>query len=184
MSEITIARRYAQALYEEAEQHQCTERVDEDVAAIATGLDDSRDLVRFFESPVISREKKASIVQSLFAERLQSVTLHFLQLLVEKRRENIFPVIVSAYRSLRDDQQGIAEAFVRTAQAMSEAEEQSIADALETLTGRRIRLQIEVDPELIGGIVIRVGDTVYDGSVVQQLRSLRRRMEQGSFLNN
>jgi len=141
-------------------------------------------LIRFFESPVISREKKAAIVKTLFAERLQPIMLHFLLLLVEKRREYIFPLIVTAYQSLRDEHMGVSEAHIRSAKTMSEAEQKNVTTALEALTGRRIRLQVEVVPDLIGGIVIRVGDTVYDGSVVQQLRSLRHRMERGSFQNN
>ena len=184
MSEITIARRYAQALYLEAEQNRSIEAVDEDVVAITTGLADSRELVRFFESPVISREKKATTVKALFAARLQPIMLHFLLLLVEKRREYIFPSIVTAYQALRDDHMGVSEAHVRSAKPMSAGEQKNVKTALEALTGRHIRLQVEIVPDLIGGIVIRIGDTVYDGSVVQQLRSLRHRMERGSFQNN
>ncbi len=184
MSEITIARRYAQALYEAAEEAGRVEQVDADVAAIQAGLDASRELRRFFGSPVISREKKRAVVEKLFGGRVEPVTLRFLQLLVEKRREALFPTVVKAYGALRDERLGIVEAKARTAQPLTDDEERALAQALEKMTGRRIRMDVAQAPELIGGVVIRVGDTVYDGSVRHQLESLRERLEHGSFLNN
>ena len=184
MSEITVARRYAQALYEEAERVGRTEHVDADVALIRDSLDASRDLVLFFESPVISRKKKQAVVTTLFEPRVEPTTLRFLQLLVEKRREDLFPIVVQSYRTLRDEHLGIVEATARVAQPLSADEEKDLAQSLEKMTGRRIRLSVVPEPGLIGGMVIRVGDTVYDGSVRHQLASLRERLEQGSFLNN
>lgn len=184
MSELTVARRYAQALYEAARQEGQTEQVDADVALIRDSLDGSRELVRFFESPVIPREKKLAVVRALFGERVQPTTLHFLQLLVEKRREALFPDVVAAYRALRDEQLGIVEAGARVARPLTEAEEKSLAQALEALTGRRVRLRVALDEALLGGVVIRVGDTVYDGSIRHQLTTLRERLEHGAFLNN
>ncbi|MFQ5570786.1 MAG: ATP synthase F1 subunit delta [Rhodothermales bacterium] len=184
MNNLTIARRYAQALYEEAARAQCVDGVDEDIALIRDALGGSRELVRFFESPVISREKKESVVQSLFAERVQPTTLRFLRLLIGKKREELFPDVVRAYHALRDEQVGIVEAQVRVAYPLSEQEETQLAQALERMEGRRIRLHVELDAGLLGGLVVRIGDTVYDGSVSHQLTSLRERMELGSAMLN
>lgn len=184
MSNLTIARRYAQALYAEAEREQRVEQVDEDIEVIRAALEGSRDLVLFFESPVISRLKKEGVVQALFGSRVQLTTLNFLRLLIEKRRENLFPEVVLAYRQLRDGQLGIVEARARVAHPLSDVEVQSLTQALEQMAGVRVRLQVEQDPTLIGGVVVRVGDTVYDGSVRHQLATLRERMERGSILMN
>ncbi len=179
MSSLTIARRYARALSEEATREAHIDAVDQDIDLIRDALDASHDLVRFFESPVISRQKKEAVVKTLFAERVQQTTLNFLRLLIEKKREALFPDVVRAYRLLRDAQEGILEARARLAHVLSEDEEKTLRQALERLTGKRIRLSATQDPTLIGGLVVRVGDTVYDGSVRHQLASLRERMGAG-----
>ncbi len=184
MSNFTIARRYARALYEEAERTGRLESVDDDVALIRDALEASSELVRFFESPVIPRPKKEAVVQALFAERVQPTTLDFLRLLVEKQREDLFPDVVRAYRELRDAQRGIVEARARAAFPLSEAEQTRLAQALEAMTGVGIRLHVEQDAGLLGGLVVRIGDTVYDGSVRHQLASLRERMELGAYAGN
>ena len=184
MTQSPVARRYAQALYDEAQRRERVEAVDQDIDLLRETLDASRELVLFFESPIISREKKEAVVQELFKERVQPTTLHFLRLLVEKKREGLFPEVVRAYRALRDDQKGIVEARARTAHPLSEEDEQALAQALERLSGQRVRLQVDQDPGLIGGVVVRVGDTVYDGSVRHQLASLRERLEHGALATN
>ena len=184
MTNQTVARRYAQALYEEAAREQRVERIDEDIALVREALEASRELVIFFESPVISRRKKEAVVEALFAERVEPSTLRFLHLLIGKKREALFPDVVRAYRALRDEQLGIVEARARVASPLSEDEERVLAQALERLTGARVRLNIEQDAGLLGGLVVRIGDTVYDGSVRHQLASLRERMEYGSYAAN
>ncbi len=184
MKNLTVARRYAQALSEEAAQAQRLDAVDADIALIDAALDASRELVRFFESPVIPREKKEAVVQALFGERVQPTTLRFLRLLIEKKREVLFPEVVRAYGALRDAQRGIVEARAKVAFPLNEAEQAHLTAALERMTGARIRLHVEQDPALVGGLVVRIGDTVYDGSVRHQLASLRERMELGAYVGN
>lgn len=184
MTNSTVARRYAQALYEEAEREQQVEQVDTDVDLIRETLDGSRDLVAFFQSPIISREKKEAVVQSLFAESLRKTTYNFLRLLIEKKREALFPDVVRAYQDLRDEQRGIMEAQAKVAYPLSESEEQTLVQALEKLSGSQVRLNVQEDRTILGGLVVRMGDTVYDGSVRNQLANLRERMELGSIAMN
>ena len=179
-----VARRYAKALYEEAVHTSKTDVVDEDMRLIRRSLDDSRELGNFFASPLISREKKESVVRELFEGRVDRLTLTFLTLLVKKQREDLLPSIVSAYVSMRDEQLNVAEARVRTAEPLDEAAEKKLATALGAMTGKTVRLKVVEDKSLIGGVVIRIGDTVYDGSVQHQLERLRERMEVGSYLLN
>jgi F-type H+-transporting ATPase subunit delta len=182
MTPLTVARRYAHALYQEAERDGRTAQVDEDVAFLQDSFESSRQLVTFFESPIFSREKKEAVIRELFEERVQPLTFRFLMLLLEKSREDIFPATVRAYRELRDEQLNIAEATVRAAQPLSAEEEAKLVRSLEHMTGKRIRIRTEQDASLIGGVVIRVGDTVYDGSVRHQLDTLRERMERTALM--
>lgn len=183
MADITVARRYAQALYEEADTSGQTAAVDEDVDVIRASLEGSRELVLFFESPIIAREKKEAVVKELFGDRLRPLTVQFLDLLIEKGREDLFPDVVHAYRELRDRQLGVVEARARTAHPLGEAERARLVEAVERMTGRRVRLKVTHDPSLIGGVVIRVGDTVYDGSVRHKLASLREQLVHGVSAN-
>lgn len=180
MSEITIARRYAQALNEQAAQAGVLEQVDADIDLINSALADSRELRSFFSSPIISREKKAEVVKGLFAERIQKVTMTFMALLVDKRREGIFPTVVSSYRELRDEQLGMTAVSVRTAYELSDEDRSALEVELRSLTGKQVRLETKVDTSIMGGIVIRVGDTVYDGSITNQLATLRERLQSGA----
>jgi F-type H+-transporting ATPase subunit delta len=180
MSEITIARRYAQALNEQAAQSGVLDQVDADIELIRESLADSRELRAFFDSPIISREKKADVVKALFGERIQTVTMNFMGLLVEKRREGVFPSVVSSYRELRDDQLGTTAVSVRTAYELSEEDQNALVNELKSLTGKQVRLETKVDASIMGGIVIRIGDTVYDGSITNQLATLRERLQRGA----
>lgn len=184
MSDLIIARRYARALNEDAQQAGVLDAVDADMDMIRESLEQSHDLVRFFQSPIISREKKQAVVESLFAEKVSPNTLRFMGLLVEKKREGLLSKILAAYRALRDEQQGVVEAHVKTALPLSDEEAQTLTAALEKLTEQKVRLDVERDPALVGGLVIRVGDTVYDGSVRNKLANLREQLEHGTLHTN
>ena len=180
MSEITIARRYAQALNEQAAQAGVLDQVDVDIQLISDALADSRELRDFFGSPIISREKKGVVVKELFGDRLQQITLTFLSLLVEKRREDVFPAVVTSYRELRDTELGIIAVTVRTAHELSDEDKEALMQAMKSLTGKEVRLETRVDTSILGGVVIRVGDTVYDGSISNHLATLRERLQSGA----
>lgn len=180
MTPLSVARRYAQALYQEAEQEGQIAQVDEDILLVRESLEQSRDLVNVFASPVISREKKEAIIKALFEKRIRPLTFRFLMLLLEKNREDSFSAVVLAYTDLRDKHLNIEGAVARSAFSLSDGEKKSVEKALADMTGKRIRLRTEIDPSLIGGIVIQVGDTVYDGSVRNQLALLRERMERNT----
>lgn len=181
---MVVARRYARALYEDAEAVSKTSAVDDDMTLVSDALDASDELARFFRSPVISRDRKKQIARSLFADRVDELTLDFLEMLVRKQREDIFPRIADAYRVLRNEQLGVVEATARSARDLSVEEQEELATSLGRLTGKKVKLHVETDERLIGGVVIRVGDTVYDGSVRHQLNTLRDQMQVGAVSLN
>lgn len=168
-----VARRYAQALTEEAQKAGSLDAVDADVALLTETLGGSRDLRQALTSPVVSHPKKLAVLESLFGPRVSDLTLRFLRLLVEKQRDGQIPSILDAYRTLRDERTGTVEADVRSAKPLSADEADRLKAALESRTGKTIRLRITPDPALIGGLVVRVGDVVYDRSVRHQLDQLR-----------
>ena len=168
-----VSRRYAQALTEEAQKAGSLEAVDADVALLTETLDGSRELRLALTSPVVSSEKKGAVLQSLFGDKLSDLSLRFLTLLVEKQRDDQIPAILDAYRALRDERTGTVEATVRTAKPMSADERDRLQAALEARADATVRMRVEIDAALIGGLVVRLGDTVYDRSVLHQLQTLR-----------
>lgn len=179
MSNLAIARRYALALGESAAEKDRTERVDEDVDLIRESLEASPELERFFQSPVVPRAKKTAVVRELFGPRIDGITLDFLLLLVEKRREGMVKRIMAAYRLLRDEQQGFVSVVARSARPIGPEEKARLTESVARITDSNVRLETQVDESLIGGIVLRVGDTVYDGSVTNKLAALRERLRTG-----
>lgn len=175
-----VARRYAQALADEAARQDVLRGVDEDMAMVRESLDGSPELERFFRSPVIGRDKKKAVTRQLFEERVQPLTHRFLQLLVDKERETELAAMAVAYRALRDEQRGIVEVQVRTATSLTTVERERLSARLGRMTGKDVRLNVREDASLMGGLVVRVGDTVYDGSVRHQLETLRERLTQNT----
>lgn len=172
------ARRYALALTEEAEQAGQAAAVDADVVLLGETLANSRELTLLFQSPVVPRDKKEAVLKALFESRVSPLTMRFLHLLVSKQREALIPAVVEAVRVLRDTTTNTVEALVRTARPLSEADEARLTAGLEARSGSTVRLRVEVEPDLIGGLVVRLGDVVYDRSVRHQLETLRGQLAQ------
>lgn len=183
MSQQTIARRYARALYEYAEEQGVTHSVDGDIRVIREAVRASRELERFFESPIVSRERKRAVVRALFSEHVSEPTIRFVEMLVDKRREGLFVAVADAYLALRDEVLGMVEVSVRTARPLDAEAEKAIGTRMGELTGKDTRLAVTLDPALMGGIIVRVGDMVYDGSVQGRLESLRDRLVHGTVAN-
>jgi F-type H+-transporting ATPase subunit delta len=183
MSQRTVTRRYAQALYEEANRTDQVDTIDADIEVLLDALDASDELVRFFESPVIPQDKKRDVIRALFEDNVSALTLRFLLLLLEKDRETMTQPIAERYQRLRDEQQNIVEVEARVAHALNEEARTQLTDALEDMLDQRVRLNVSEDESLIGGVVVRIGDTVYDGSVQNQLANLHDRLRENTSVS-
>lgn len=181
MSERTIARRYATALHDQADETGTLEAVDDDVLMLRRSLESNRELSRFFESPVIPQEKKEDVIQTLLDGRVESLLVQFLRLLVQKDRETMTKAILDQYQTLRDEQRGIVDATVQVARPLTDENRDALVSALEEQTGQSVRLHLEEEPDLIGGLVVQIGDYVFDGSVRNQLTSLRGRLRDAAL---
>ena len=173
MTHQAVVRRYAQALYEEARREP---RVAEDMKLLRASLEASRDLNLCLESPVIARKKKLSVLEALFSERLRPLSMRFLRLVLVRKRENLLRAITHAFQERKDKESGILSADARVSLTLSTEEESRLQAVLERKLDKRIRLRTARDPDIVGGVIVRIGDTVYDGSVHHQLSQLRRRM--------
>ncbi|MDB2525680.1 ATP synthase F1 subunit delta [Mariniblastus sp.] len=127
------------------------------------------------ESPRVGVESKVSLLDKAFAGKVEKGLLHFLKVVGNKGRFDCLGAIASSAKTLRDEMSGRVQAVVTSASPMDSEVVGRITDQLSKTLGKDVSLRVLVDPEILGGIVVRVGDTVYDGSVVNQLSQVRAR---------
>jgi F-type H+-transporting ATPase subunit delta len=176
MSQYRVARRYALALIEYAEAEKIFDEVTSDVGMLRTLIETSRELQRFLTTPIIKRDKKREIVESLFRAKVNPATMNFLLLLLEKGRENVLLEIIKQYFALNDERKGIMTVEVKSTDKLDEQQKEKLRIALNQLTGKKIRLDVGIDKTILGGVVARAGDTIYDGSINHQLEAMRRKL--------
>ena len=172
-----VAHRYAEALVQVATGDGDPWRIDDELEGFTRLLDESAELCILLAHPAVPRERKHAVVEQLIARLNYSRTLrNFLFVLVDHRRTNLLSVIRQEFRQRLDARLGVVEVAVRAADELSEAERRRLAEVLARLTGRKIELQVERDPELLGGVVARIGSTIYDGSIREQLRRIQEQL--------
>ncbi len=128
----------------------------------------------FLESPRVTAEHKTEALGRAFQDRYPRLFVRFFQTIVSKGRQRLLGEIVAEYQALVDEAEGRVHAQVTLAAAPSEADRAALAASLSRVLGKRVTPHVRVDPAILGGVVVRVGDTVMDGSVRKRLATLRR----------
>lgn len=176
MRDTTIARNYAEALLELARRAEDTAGWGKLIRDIANGVQQDITLKHFLESPKISEAKKNEVFFEALGDRVPRHFLRFLQTLVRKRRQMLIPEIAVEYESLLDVVEGRVHANVTVARPATAVDEARIAEHLSRVVGKNVVPHMNVNPAILGGVVIRIGDTVMDGSVRKRLSRLKGRM--------
>jgi F-type H+-transporting ATPase subunit delta len=173
-----VSSRYAAALTDVALEHDGGERIKADLASFVGAFSMSADLRNFLETPAVGYEAKQNVIRKL-AEQMELApeVRNFIQLLVLNSRTHLLREIQEAFLSDLNARMGIAEADVKSARGMSAPEKERLIRALEQRTGKKIQARFGEDASLLGGVVVRVGSTIYDGSVREQLTRLRQKLE-------
>ncbi len=172
-----IARRYATALLElGSESGQLDSLVDE-LSRAAQTFETSAELRALLADPLVSPQAKKAVLNEISDKLgLSQHAKNTLDLLLDRRRVIALPAIAQRLREMADEKRGIVRAEVFTAMPLPEEYFALLQQQLERVTGRRIALDRKLDPTLIGGVVARVGDTVYDGSLLARLRQMKDSM--------
>ena len=165
-------RRHAQAVFRIALETGELERWQADLEKMGNVLQD-KDLVSFLENPKVSLESKSDMLQRLL-HGIVPTAMNLAHLLVAKKRLSIVPSLVTEYRRLVNAAQGVVEADVITAIPITDEEAERIGKDLAGITGKTVMLGATVDHEIMGGLVVRLGDKLMDGSVRTRLQELRR----------
>ena len=131
------------------------------------------------ENPTVSVERRKELLARVGdALALEPPIRNFLSLLVERNRLELMDEIVQTYESLLDEKLGVVRARITSAQDLDTKQRDEVVSRLQALTGKKVRMEVFVDPSLIGGLVAQVGSTIYDGSIRQRLQSFRDNLTQ------
>jgi F-type H+-transporting ATPase subunit delta len=143
---------------------------------VANAISEDRTLQMFLDSPRIPAEHKTAMLTRALGDRIPRTFMRFLTALVHNRRQTLIPQIADEYDTLLDASQGIVHARVTVARETSDEEKADIGARLSKVTGKTVVPHLAIDPAILGGVVVRIGDTVMDGSVRRKLGMLRRKM--------
>ena len=168
---------YANALADVALQQGAAEPVLKQLNDFAAAYAESAELRSFLATPAIASKEKHAVMEKLAARLGASkIVRNFLFLIVDHRRTLMIPELATAFQAVIRERQGMAEAMVTSAAELSEAQQKDLAQALEKKTGKKIEAKYAIDARLLGGVVVRIGDTVFDGSLRYRLNEMRARL--------
>ena len=179
MRETRAAHRYARALLEAAEERDLLDQVREDMGRLSDLIEGSADLRAFLVDPLIHPKVKREAFERIGRGKLCTLVLNFLLLLTQRRRERLLPEILREFEKMLDEHEGIVVAEVRMARPFTPDQEERLMQKLSAYSGRKVRLEVEIDQSLQGGFIAHLGDTVFDGSLQTQLERLREHMVGG-----
>lgn len=180
MRESTIARNYAEALLELARRANDLAGWGGMIRSVADAMQRDEKLRHFLESPRVSADQKNEVLGKALQDRTPRLFVRYLQSLVRNRRQMLIPEIAIAYQDLLDEVEGRLHAQVTVAKAPTGEDEALIARQLSRALGKEVVPHISVNPAILGGVVVRVGDQVMDGSVRRRLTTLRNRLVHGA----
>ncbi|MDB4874688.1 MAG: synthase subunit delta [Gemmatimonadetes bacterium] len=176
MREPTIARNYAETLLTLAQKDGDLRGWGEMLQTVADTMETDRSLKTFLESPRVSAQRKNEIFQKAYGDKLPRNFVRFIQALITHRRQMLIPVIARTYDDLVDEVEGRIHASVTVAREPDDSDRALVTSQLTRSLGKQVVPHFRVDPALLGGVIVRVGDTVLDGSVRRRLSTLRTRM--------
>lgn len=178
MNQSLITVRYAKALFELAEEKQLVEQLKEEMETILQLTEESREFALLLESPVIATAQKIETLATVFSGKLHEYTLKMLQLVTENKRESYLPAISRHFLTLYFNKKGIRQATVTLPTESNPETIQKLKETLEKQFNASIELKTIIDPQIIGGMVLRIDDQQLDGSVSGKLRRIKSHLRE------
>lgn len=168
-----IVEKYSQSLFELAIEKDKTRDIQRELNEVVETIKNHEDLHEVLYHPRISQEDKKDLVEKLFADEISKVLLNFCKLLIDKRRERFIEPIFDSYIELINQKNELLEVEVKSAIELSSQHQEQLKEKLEKITDKEVDLQLEVDSSLIGGLVLKIGDKVIDGSLAKDLKVMK-----------
>lgn len=172
--EAAVAKRYAKALFELAREQGVVSEVEKQLEALVLGFEEEPAIKTFLDSPDIVLDKKLEVLRAIAGERVAAVLQHTLELIVVRGRQSTISHLYDAYVRIAGEAVGEARALVYTAKELSQQELDAVAVQMGELTRKKIIPKQIVNPSLLGGLQVRIGDRLYDGSLSGKLDRLQK----------
>jgi F-type H+-transporting ATPase subunit delta len=173
----TVARRYATALADVVVARGEAQEVRTELDAWEAMMQSSEQLMEVFRNPTIPYEQKRKVLNTLIARtQVRQLTANFLQVLLQNQRLADLSEVNKRFTQILDERAGVVSAEITTARPVPQSSQEALRAKLTELTGKRVRLNFTTDEEIIGGITTRIGSTIYDGSVRNQLQQVKERL--------
>lgn len=181
MRDETVAKNYAETLFELAGRNEALTEYGEAIETVAKLLDEDAKFRLFMDTPRIDDVDKKDVIRRVFGEGLPKHVVNFVLVTIDKRRQRLLRSISQQYHALLDAHMGREHIQVAVARPVDDATRQVITERLSAVLGKEAIPHIRVQPEIIGGLVVRTGNTIYDGSVRRRLEGMRRRLLQAQL---
>jgi len=174
MSSVITSRRYASALLSAAEEGNFLDQIVEELKVINDVFRNSRDLVHVLRSPLIQGDKKFHILEDIFKGLVGVKMLLFLKLVARKKRAGLLPDIINEFQLLLDEKRGMINVAITSAVQLSDAQANDLVTSLAAFTGKKVRPSFSLNESFIGGASVKIGDTIFDGTISHQLQMLKQ----------
>lgn len=176
MLDKSVAVTFVNALLETAVDKGILDQAENDLRLVSDTIVEHEDLKKMLLHPSITRNEKKDTIKTVFGESVSGLTLNFLYLLVDRRREQILELIPDVYRQVVDEKKGVIRAKVQSTIPIVGERLESLKEGLKKLTGKVVEVEVLQNPQILGGLVVEVGNKMIDGSVVSRLKNLRSKL--------
>jgi F-type H+-transporting ATPase subunit delta len=173
MSESIVAYRYAKALIDLASQQGVVNEVNTDMSFFEQICEENDEFVAVMASPIVRHDKKLGILKKIFEKNVNPVTFSIFTVLTKKNREKLIYPIAVEFKKLFNQQKGIQKVIVSSVEALTDQQKAAFSKVVSDAINKQVELEEKIDPSLIGGYVLRVGDTQIDTSVRKKLNDLK-----------
>ena len=182
MADSKVARRYAKSLLGLAQERKIADKVYEDMQLITATCDSSRDLFTLLRNPIVNTDKKDAIIKAIFGARIDALSLTFINIITRKGREFYLYDIAAEFIQLYKNSKGILTVHVTTATKIDAALRDQILAKVNLNKDQSIEIVEKLDPSLIGGFILRVGDKQFDTSVSKKLKQLKNEFDDNLYV--
>ena len=173
-----VSKRYASALFEVALENKNYKEVREEMNFILACLKEEPELYELLKSPLINVVEKKDVISTIFKDELTQEVYNFLRIIIDRGRESYLEDIINIYSTLVDDVENKVDGVAITAIPMEKADLLKLEENLSKSSGKNVQLENQVDPEIIGGVLVKIGDKVIDGTIKSRLALMQEKMRQ------
>lgn len=175
-SDTIVAKRYAKALFEIATSREAIDSVEQDLKRVALVFEQHSELKKFIEHPNIEFSVKKQLLSEVFEKEVSQEVYNMIILMMQRKRGSLLPALLGYYQKIMNQTLGRETAVVTSVTALNDQEQKTISELFGQMTGKQIQVENKVDPSLLGGIQVRIGDRLYDGSLFGKLERLKKSM--------